>query len=151
MGDNLYRTFALLIGQVLPGMLLVFAFAPHVPALQIWLGAAAEADVTVGSMVLVLFASIGTGLVLSGARFLVFERWYRIERQCDPTGPEQVSRVLPRDAEGREETLHVQHYAYYQFYGSMAIALPIATALTWWVPLAMPVKLVVGYFDFLTA
>lgn len=140
MGDNLYRVFALLIAQVLPGLLLVFALAPHVPALQIWLGAAATADVSVGSTALVLLTSIAGSVVVSGLRFLVFERWYGIEAKCDPCQVPQAARILAAGSEAREETLHLQHYAYYQFYGSMALVWPAAVMLTLWAPVTWTVK-----------
>jgi len=129
MGDNLYRTFGLLIAQVLPGLILVLGFSPHVPLFGAWLGAAATQDITVGSAAMVLLASIAAGLVLSGARAVLFETLLNFKRG-DASGPALESAAAVNDAvTAAQERIHVQHYAYYQFYGSTFIALPIAVAL----------------------
>jgi len=140
MGDNLHRTFALLIAQVLPGLIVVFGVTPHVPALQQWLGAAATADISVGGTAMVVMLAIAVSVTLSGARFLVFERLCRIEAKCAAGQINDAARRLP-EVRAAEDLLVLHHYAYYQFYGSAALAWPLVVVLNLTLPVTWPVKI----------
>lgn len=138
MGDNLHRTFALLIAQVLPGLILVFGAAPHIPALKQWLGAAAEQDLTIGGTVMVTMLAITCGVTLSGARFLIFERLCGIDQGCE-LKINEAARAWP-EVRAAEDVLVMHHYAYYQFYGSAALAWPLVVILNLSVSIPGPAK-----------
>src|SRR4051812_31179269 len=122
--DVLNRWFALMIAQVLPGLLVIFGLSFHAPAVAHWLGVAATSSVSVGSVVLVLLASICASMMLNGARFVVFERVWPIARPDGQATDNTAARSNP-GVELAYQDIVAQHYAYYQFYGSMAVAFPL--------------------------
>lgn len=122
MSDNLYRWFGLIIAQLLPGLLVVYGLSFTSRTIREWLGTATAQQVTVGSALLVVLTAVFCGLLLSAMRFLVFERLLRVD---DGTRPANHAKLTEPGKEAAYTSIVVHHYAYYQFYGSAALAIPI--------------------------
>ncbi len=110
MQDQLGKSFGLIIGFLIPGMIGLYGASLHVEIFREWFGIAANAESpTVGGFLFVVVASVGMGVFISNLRWLVLERWIW---QREP--PEH-------DASGRRETqteLVYQNlvWQFYQFY-----------------------------------
>lgn len=128
-GETLNRLFALVIAQLLPGLIVIFGLSLHVSALRDWLGTAAQQDVTLGGTVLVILAAIAVSMLLNGVRFIVFECVWPIARpRPDPDADQVGARRVPA-IESAYQDLVAQHYAYYQFYGATCVAVPVFVVL----------------------
>ena len=110
MQDQLGKSFGLIIGFLIPGMIGLYGASLHVEIFREWFGIAANAESpTVGGFLFVVVASIGMGVFISNLRWLVLERWIWRRRPPD------------HDASGRRKTqteLVYQNlvWQFYQFY-----------------------------------
>ena len=76
---------------------------------------------------LVILTAVFFGLILSGCRFIVFEKF---GLGCRDRATVDVGQRL--QVEPAYQNIVAQHYAYYQFYGSTCIAIP--AFLVMWIP-----------------
>ena len=124
--DHLTKSFGLIIAFVVPGMIGLYAASFPVPALRDWFGIASSQPPTVGGFLFVNVAAAGAGVLLSGVRWLVLERWWWGEE--DPGGG--VSLAERRRSELVYQNLVAQFYDFYLFYGNTLVALIVLYA-TW--------------------
>ena len=74
--DQLGKSFGLIIGFLIPGMVGLYGVSLHVETIEGWFSVASTAQSSsVGGFLFVLVASIGVGVFISNVRWLVLERW----------------------------------------------------------------------------
>lgn len=123
------RNFGLLIAYVLPGFVILLGAGSMSDAVRVWLvgvSTASTSGPTVGSVLYVGLASIGSGMTASVVRWALVDTTHHLTGLVRPSLDE--SRLTERlDA---FDYLVEQHYRYYQFYGNSLVAL--AAAYTMW-------------------
>ena len=149
--------FGLLIAYVLPGFSVLVAASLVVPALQVWLLGPAQHSSAIGGVLYVTAASILIGQLLNLVRWATLDQAHQLTGLQRPTWKESL---LERRREAFE--LLVENlFRYHQFYGNLAVALPLcwvafrasaaAVTATWGVielPLiALEVLLIAGSRD----
>lgn len=121
MGQRSRFGFGLLIAYVLPGFSVLAAASLVFEPLQVWLLGPSEAAPAVGGVLYVTAASILIGKLLNALRWVVLD-W--LHAKTGIARPEWDDRQLPGSLQAFEMLVE-DHYRYYQFYGNMALALPI--------------------------
>ena len=112
------RVFGILIAFVVPGIIGLSAVAMHFPTLREWLGLMSGPPTIAGFLFVLVIAS-GTGVFLSGIRWLVLERW--IWHETNPDRDDNMAHRL--QVEEAYQDLVSQLYYYYLFYGNTLVAL----------------------------
>ena len=121
MQDQLGKSFGLVIGFLVPGMIGLYGAALHVEMLRTWFHIAAGAQSTsVGAVLLIVVASLGMGVFISNLRWLVLERW--IWQRTPPDLPE-VHRRRETQTELVYQNLVWQYYQFYLFSANALFAL----------------------------
>lgn len=125
MQDQLGKSFGLVIGFLIPGMIGLYAAALHVEMFREWFGVAARAESSsVGGFLFVIVASIGVGVFISSLRWLVLERW--IWRRTPPE--HDASRRRDTQTELVYQNLVWQYYQFYLFAANTMFALVLLYA-----------------------
>ena len=122
--DHLTKSFGLIIAFVVPGMIGLYAASFPMPLLRDWFGLASSQPPTVGGFLFVNVAAAGTGVFLSGVRWLVLERW--LWGETNPGGG--VSIAERRQTELVYQNLVAQFYDFYLFYANTLFALIVLYA-----------------------
>lgn len=121
MQDQLGKSFGLVIGFLVPGMIGLYGAALHVEMLRSWFDIAANAQsTTVGAVLLIVVASLGMGVFISNLRWLVLESW--IWRRTPPELPE-AHRRRETQTELVYQNLVWQYYQFYLFSANALFAL----------------------------
>jgi len=114
--------FGLLCAYVLPGFTVLASLSLLYEPLQIWLVGPAQESPAIGGVLYVTAASILLGQLLNVLRWAVLDwvfTWTGIRR------PVWDERLLPERLQAFE-LLVENHYRYFQFYGNLAVAIPIS-------------------------
>ncbi len=114
--------FGFLIAYLLPGFTAVWGAAGISPTLRSWLAAPADTAPTIGGFLYATLASIAAGLTISTLRWLLVDTFHHTTGLRRP--PWDFSKLQANL--GAYDRLEQNHYRYYQFYGNMLIALPLA-------------------------
>jgi hypothetical protein len=112
------ENFGLVIAYVLPGFVALWGVSYFSPTVASWITASQQGAPSVAGFMYVTLASIGTGLTVSGVRWLVIDT---IHHCTGLTRPAWKFVNLDDKLQGFL-TLNEGHYRYYQFYGNMFIA-----------------------------
>ncbi len=112
------RQFGILIAYVIPGFIVVHGLSYHWSAVAVWLGP--DQQPSVGGFLYVTLASIGCGLVVSTARWLVIDTLLHF------TGIQKArwSLAALREQLPAFEMFVLYTYRYYQFYANCVVAIP---------------------------
>jgi hypothetical protein len=145
MDDKLSRAFGHVIAFLIPGFVALWGLSYIVGDIRAWLGTAGSASTTVGSFFIVVIASLGLGVFVSGARYFVFDEgllnydWFSVPA---PAPDDVEARRLEERTQSAYEDLRDQFYRYYQFYANAAVALALsfiawaatgaAATIPWW-------------------
>jgi hypothetical protein len=124
MDDVSGRWFGLLIAYVLPGLLTLAGLIPYSPLLQSWVNAAGHADTGLAGFLFLVTAATGVGLVLSCVRWSLLDSLHdRLGVRRPPWNDANLTANL-----AAFDLIVEHHYRYYQFYGSVLLALlPVYT------------------------
>lgn len=122
MGGRSGIGFGLLIAFVLPGFTVLAALSLLFEPLQVWLLGPAGESPAVGGVLYVTAASVLIGQLLNVLRWAVLDSVFEATGIKRPTWDEQR---LPERLQAFEALVE-NHYRYFQFYGNMALAIPIA-------------------------
>ena len=123
------RYFGLVIAFLLPGFLALWAISIVEPIAGGWLGSAASTQTNVGGFLFAVLASLGLGLLISGMRWMLFDRFLL---RLPYIGVLPTPKIDQRSRERHEATyrdLRESHYYYFQFYANTAVALLIAAPI----------------------
>jgi hypothetical protein len=118
-------TFGLTIAYLLPGFTAICGMAIASPTVRTWLGASTADSPTLGGFLYVTIASLTAGLILSTIRWLVLDTLHH--RTGLPAPAHDFSKLPDRLL--AFNNLVGDHYRYYQFYGSMLLAVALGYAL----------------------
>ncbi len=118
--DQLGKSFGLIIGFLIPGMVGLYGVSLHVETIEGWFSVASTAQSSsVGGFLFVLVASIGVGVFISNVRWLVLERW--IWKREPPK--HDASARKGTQTELVYQNLVWQFYDFYLFAANMMFAL----------------------------
>jgi hypothetical protein len=121
MKDVTSTSFGYLIAFLLPGLFGLYAVSYWLPQVGILWQPILKADATVGPSVVLLLVAVGMGVLLSAARWLIFEKGlYR--KHCLTA---DQYRGLDSGKLTLFKTFAEEHYRYHQFYGGCFVALLI--------------------------
>lgn len=135
--------FGTVIAFVAPGFIGFYAVSYHLSTARAWLDAASNKEQSVGVFLLVLLASIATGLIVSGVRQLIIDRFF-CSRHLGRFALQTISLDWSKIDEKNIvvlNTIRDGYYWYYQFYSNTCVALAFlvgarakapAPALHWW-------------------
>jgi hypothetical protein len=112
------ENFGLVIAYILPGFVALWGVSYFSPTVESWITASQQGAPSVAGFMYVTLASIGTGLTVSGVRWLVIDT---IHHLTGLTRPAWKFGNLDDKLQGFV-TLNEGHYRYYQFYANMFIA-----------------------------
>jgi hypothetical protein len=123
------ENFGLIIAYILPGFVALWGVSYFSPTVAGWITASQQGAPSVAGFMYVTLASIGTGLTVSGVRWLVIDS---IHHCTGLTRPAWKFVNLDDKLKGFL-TLNEGHYRYYQFYANMFIAVGFTFAawLVW--------------------
>ncbi|MFZ1934476.1 MAG: hypothetical protein WCB27_21325 [Thermoguttaceae bacterium] len=123
------ENFGLVIAYILPGFVALWGVSYFSPTVESWITASQQGAPSVAGFMYVTLASIGTGLTVSGVRWLVIDT---IHHLTGLTRPAWKFVNLDDKLQGFL-TLNEGHYRYYQFYANMFIAVGFTYAawLVW--------------------
>ena len=128
-GKDSSEYFGYVIAFVLPGFLALWVVSHFDPVSAGWLGTLATKDLTVGAFLFAGLASLGLGMFLGGARWLVFDLCLMpLLRVPDSKPLDQAKR---KDLEAPYRAIIEDHYRFYQFYANSAVALALAALVLW--------------------
>lgn len=119
------RWFGIVIAYVLPGFVLLAGLAPQVPVLAAWFDAAGNADTGLAGFLHLLVAATLAGLVVGCVRWCLLDsllRWTGVRRP-DWDESQLAGKLVAFDL------LVEHHYRFYQFYGGVFVATPVAYLL----------------------
>ena len=123
--DQLGKSFGLVIGFLIPGMIGLYGASLHVQMFQDWFGIAANAPTaTVGGFLFVVVASVGMGVFISSLRWLVLEKWIWRHAPSD----HDASRRRETQTELVYQNLVWQYYQFYLFSANTMFALVLLYA-----------------------
>lgn len=114
--------FGLLIAYVLPGFTLLASLAFVFPPLELWLLGPTTESPAVGGVLYTTAASILLGKLINVIRWATLDRIFAITGIRQPAWNE----ALLQERLPAFEALVENHRRYHEFYGNMAIALPLA-------------------------
>ncbi len=117
MKDHLGKSFGLTIAFLIPGMVALYALAYFMPELRTWFGLVSERPTTVGGFLFVVVGSFGVGVIVSGVR------WFLCDRFLAPQVSLNTQRRREGETEAAYQALIANHYQYYQFYANTSVAL----------------------------
>ena len=126
--DQLGKSFGLVIGFLVPGLIGLYAMSLHIPAFQSWFTAATVAQTTVGGFLLLIISSAGMGVFLSGVRWYVLEN---VIKKGTSTSHDIAQRRTTQ-TELVYQNMRRQHYDFYLFYSNTLVALVVLWAS--WLP-----------------
>jgi hypothetical protein len=112
------ENFGLVIAYVLPGFVALWGISYFSPTVASWITASQQGAPSVAGFMYVTLASIGTGLTVSGVRWLIIDSIHHLTGLMRPAW----KFVNLDDKLQGFLTLNEGHYRYYQFYGNMFIA-----------------------------
>jgi hypothetical protein len=118
------KNFGLVIAYILPGFTVVWGLSFVSPTVDSWLNASQQAAPTVAGLLLVTVASLASGLVVSAIRWAVVDT---IHHRTGVPAPDWEFANLQDRLSGFLAIVE-NHYRYYQCYGNMFIATPMAGA-----------------------
>jgi hypothetical protein len=118
------ENFGLVIAYILPGFVALWGISYFSPTVAGWISASQQSAPSVAGFMYVTLASIGTGLTVSGIRWLVIDT---IHHLTGLTRPAWKFVNLDDKLKGFL-TLNEGHYRYYQFYANMFIAVAFTYA-----------------------
>lgn len=112
------ENFGLVIAYILPGFVALWGVSYFSPTVESWIVASQQGAPSVAGFMYVTLASIGTGLTVSGVRWLIIDTLHHCTGLIRPAWKfgnldDKLQGFL---------TLNEGHYRYYQFYGNMFIA-----------------------------
>jgi hypothetical protein len=116
--------FGPLIAYLVPGATALIGFSHFSPTLQSWFAAAPGYAPTIGGFLYLTVASLGVGMTVSAARWLLIDslhRWMGI------TVPALDFRKLGRNVHAFSLLIEI-HYRHYQFHANMLVATALAYA-----------------------
>ena len=116
------RWFGIVIAYVLPGFVVLMGLAPQVPALTAWFNAAGNADTGLAGFLHLVVAATLAGLMVGCVRWCLLDsllEWMGTRR------PDWNERQLPEKLVAFD-LLVEHHYRFYQFYGGVLVAMPLA-------------------------
>lgn len=120
--DITSTSFGLLIAYLLPGLVALFGLSYWIQELRDLFDAFLTGGSNIGLFLLVALASIATNLQVTLIRWAIFEEWICRRYSLKPEDFKDMSN------EGKFSAFRGavdEHYRYHQFWGCMAIALPI--------------------------
>jgi hypothetical protein len=106
------ENFGLVIAYVLPGFVALWGVSFFSPTVESWIAVSQQGAPTVAGFMYVTLASIGTGLTVSGVRWLIIDTVHHL---TGLTRPAWKFVNLDDKLQGFL-TLNEGHYRYYQFY-----------------------------------
>lgn len=112
------QNFGLVIAYILPGFVALWGVSYFSPTVAGWIAASQQGAPTVAGFMYVTLASIGTGLTVSGVRWMVIDT---IHHLTGLTRPAWKFGKLDDKLQGFL-TLNEGHYRYYQFYANTFVA-----------------------------
>ena len=112
------ENFGLVIAYILPGFVALWGVSYFSPTVESWITASQQGAPSVAGFMYVTLASVGTGLTVSGVRWLIIDS---IHHLTGLTRPAWKFGNLDDKLQGFL-TLNEGHYRYYQFYANMFIA-----------------------------
>jgi hypothetical protein len=125
MGDDLSKAFGLTIAFILPGLVGLYALSFFEPRILDWFGLAQKQEASVGGFLFVVVSSIGTGVFVSGLRWLTIDWMFG-----PPPAVESKQRTRDQQTEQIYQDIRIQHYQFYQFYANTLCAL-VLTYIAW--------------------
>ncbi|MAW61973.1 MAG: hypothetical protein CMJ94_14245 [Planctomycetes bacterium] len=128
LGDWTGRGFGLLIAYLIPGFAVLWFLQDHSVTVRAWLeqeGCSMGAAPAVGGFLYSTIASMGIGVVLSGARWMVVDQLHARTGLARPTWDDSL---LERRLEGYVQLVE-EHYRYYQAYANGLVALCVVLVL----------------------
>ena len=112
------ENFGLVIAYILPGFVALWGVSYFSPTVESWITASQQGAPSVAGFMYVTLASVGTGLTVSGVRWLVIDT---IHHLTGLTRPEWKFVNLDDKLKGFL-TLNEGHYRYYQHFANMFVA-----------------------------
>ena len=113
-------SFGYVIAFILPGLLGLYGLALWFSGIDTLLKPALSPETTIGPSFFLLFCALTLGLLLSSARYFVFELWLCKAHKF----PGTMFRELRKNGNLIAFTAVVeQHYRYHQFYGGCSLAM----------------------------
>ena len=129
--DYLTKAFGLTVAFLAPGMIGLYAASLWMPALQTWFGTVSSQPPSVSGFLFLNVGAAGSGVFLSGLRWLLLERTKLLNTLCgervipDETVKDDISKRREALTETAYQNLVAQFYNFYLFYANTAIALVI--------------------------
>ena len=118
------ENFGLMIAYILPGFVALWGVSYFSPTVEGWITASQQGAPSVAGFMYVTLASVGTGLTVSGVRWLVIDT---IHHLTGLTRPEWKFVNLDEKLKGFL-TLNEGHYRYYQHFANMFVAVAFTYA-----------------------
>jgi hypothetical protein len=123
------ENFGLVIAYILPGFVALWGVSFFSPTVESWITVSQQGAPTVAGFMYVTLASIGTGLTVSGVRWLIIDSIHHVTGLVRPAW----KFVNLDDKLKGFITLNEAHYRYYQFFSGMfvAVAFTYSAWLVW--------------------
>ena len=127
--DHLTKAFGLTVAFLAPGMIGLYAASLWMAGLQTWFGTVSNQPPSVSGFLLLNVGAAGTGVFVSGIRWLLLERTRLLNTLCreevisDDATKDDISKRREASTEAAYQNLVAQFYNFYQFYANTAIGL----------------------------
>lgn len=122
MKDVTSTSFGLLIAFLLPGIIGLYSLSFWSATLRSVFATFLTAQSSVGLFLLVLCAAVALGLQITAVRWLIFEQPLSKEKRL---AKEDFAKLQTEAKLASFRAAVDEHYRYHQFWGGMAIVLPI--------------------------
>jgi hypothetical protein len=119
MKDITAASFGLVIAFLLPGMFGMYGLAYWSPQVAALLEPALATNTTIGPSVILLLVALAVGLILSAARYLLFEKCVCRKAKLDE---DLFARLIQAERLATFKDIVDAHYRYHQFYGGCFLA-----------------------------
>lgn len=116
--------FGNVIAFVLPGFLALWVISHYDSVSREWLGIMAQKETTVGAFLFAALASLGLGIFLSGARWIIFD--LVLMRLLGVPPAKDLDQRQRKDYGEAYRQIVENHYKFYLFYANTAVALVLA-------------------------
>ena len=122
MKDLTSTSLGLLIATLLPGLSGFYGLSLWSPRVECILKISLKSQQSVGLFLLVIFAALTIGLIVSAPRWFLYEKCLLKRYKFEPEG---FSSLREKDRLEAFRAVVDEHYRYHQFFGGMSIVAPI--------------------------
>jgi hypothetical protein len=124
--DSIHETFNKYFGHVvaflIPGFVGIWGMSYAIPTIRSWLLPHEMSNATIPGMFYVLVGSLGVGMTISAARWMIVDSFHHITGLERP----ELNFANLKGCLSEFEAINEHHYRYYQFYANTFLAILVA-------------------------